>query len=83
MQKFYDIEDDKNPLAKKITQRKQRVVKDVKKSNRIKISINWTICWKCNNKYAKNNVCIDIRTPNLLICVQIWFPLCHTHYLRH
>ena len=40
IQKFYDIEDDKNPLTKKITQKKQSVVKDVNKSNRIKISIN-------------------------------------------
>ena len=31
MQKFYDIEDDKNSLTKKITQRKQSVVKDAKK----------------------------------------------------
>ena len=37
---FYDIEDDKNPLTKKITLRKQSVVKDINKSNRIKISIN-------------------------------------------
>ena len=80
MQKFYDIEDDKNSLTKKITQRKQSVVKDAKKSNRIKISINWIICWVCNNKDARNNVCIDIRTSNLLICAQIWFLLCHTHY---
>ena len=53
MQKFYDIEDDKNSLTKKITQRKQSVVKDAKKSNGIKISINWIICWVCNNKDAK------------------------------
>ena len=59
---------------------KQSIVKDAKKSNRIKISINRIICWVCNNKNAKNNVCIDIRAPNLLICVQIWFTLCHTHY---
>ena len=60
---------------------KQSVEKDVKKSNIIKISINCIICWKCNNKDAKNNVCIDIRTTNFLICVRIWFTLCHTHYL--
>ena len=41
--KSYDIEDDKNPLTKKITQSKQSVVKDVNKSNRIKICINWII----------------------------------------
>ena len=69
IQNFYDIEDDKNPLTKKITLRKQSVVKDVNKSNRIKISINWIICWKCNYKDAKNNLCMDIRTTNLLICV--------------
>ena len=81
MQKFHDIEDDKNPLTKKITQRKKWVVKDANKSNRVKISINWIICWKCNNKDSKNNVCIDIQTPNLLNYVRIWFPLCHTHFL--
>ena len=69
-----------NPLTKKITQRKQRVVKDTNKSNSIKISIN-IICWKCNNKDAKNNVCIDIQTPNLLIYSQICYPLCQTYYL--
>ena len=47
-QKFYDIEDDQNPLNKKITQKNQSVVKDTNKSYRIKISINLIICWKCN-----------------------------------
>ena len=30
MQKFYDIEDDKNSLTKKITQRKTKQIKDAK-----------------------------------------------------
>ena len=37
--KFYDIEDDKNPLTKKILQRNQSIVKDANRSNRIKISM--------------------------------------------
>ena len=71
MQKFYDIEMIIIIWLRRSLKEKQIVVKDTKKSNKIKISINWIIYWKCNNKDDKNNVCIDIRTPNLLIYVQI------------
>ena len=37
--KFYDIEDDQNPLINKIPLRKQSVIKNINRSNRIKISI--------------------------------------------
>ena len=57
MQKFYDIEDDKNPLNKKIILRNTKRSKDTNRLN--KISINLIMCWKYKNKDAKNNVCID------------------------